>query len=299
MVRIIGQKIIGQDGHANSGGDRIAVTYDRKGRITHIAAIDGVAPKTLQLFDGRPGDIAAAETVAASCQKLREGMSTEIILDHLSRDFNRDVIQHYGIDMNTMEDYPAAHAVIWARNGGDGHGRIIVVGDGNYHYHYPDKHHQEPHYTTKAIDTALARLRVATNREIIRRGLRTEQQLGQNDLGRKVIYECLRLQFLHRNSKDQDNPFAFAVIDGQDIPHHLVHEQIVENQPGTIVTLSTDGILQFVRKRNGRVSLKQSFTHTAAYVAHDPIRKGEFPGTSGTSPDNPKPADRAMIQFRL
>ena len=263
------QYLMGKDGVSQICGDAIYQSEH------FMAVIDGATPKGARLWEGKSGDVYAAELLRRAMEQLRPESTAQEAIVFLNEQI-KSAYQREEIDFSTLPPeeqlqasiiiYSAARKEVWSF--GDCKLRINTE---NYDH-------------TKAADILFGGLR-AFCIEADRLSGAPRSPDGE-DYGRKEILPYLKVQNLFANT---DYSFGYDVLNGGTIQAERV--KVYAIQRGDHVVLATDGYPK----------LFDTLSECEAYL-HDALQRDReciylLRGTKGVRPGDETFDDRAFLSF--
>lgn len=264
--------LMGKDGVSRICGDAI---YQGE---HFMAVIDGATSKGKRLWDGKPGDVYAAELLRRAMEQLSPESTAQEAVAFLNEQI-RVVYQREGIDLAALPPeeqlqasiiiYSAARREVWSF--GDCKLRINTE---NYDH-------------TKEVDILFGNLRAFCVEAGKISGDGSRGPDGE-DYGRKTILPYLKIQNLFANT---DYSFGYDVLNGGAI--QVEHIKVYAIQKGDHVVLASDGYPK----------LFDTLSECEAYL-HDALRRDRecvylLRGTKGVRPGDETFDDRAFLSFAV
>lgn len=240
-----------------------------------IAVIDGVTSKSPFRWQGKTTGKIASEIIK------------NVILDHQLETIDqiialasyeiRQFNERYLGDIDQKRFGLQAVMAIYSQR----EKQVYLVGDcmamiGGKQYQLPKK-----------SDQVLAEFRsLVTNIQLIKSGQSDEEYFLQKDLGREIIFPWIVDSNLFAN---QAGEWAYAVLNGEDIPQTLI--QKIEVGSGTEVILASDGYFELAENlEETEALLKQTLESNPYLYKIDKSTKGRVAGNRSFD-------DRTYVRF--
>lgn len=246
---------------------------------SYAAVIDGATPKTSFRYPGgeTPGHL-AARLLAEAVSQLPDDIAATPCIDLLSQALHQEHVMPSDRPIASIVIYSVLRREVW------------MVGDcqfgytdglGTFHTVTGRKH----------IDRVLAEWRRDIITSYLSRGLMTAREIADHDPGRRIIQPFITHQVRYQN-RDQHNPFCYAMLDGQPIPHRFIRVCHLPADVHTLV-LATDGypVLQ-----PNLCDAEDTLQHL---LSIDPLCIGPLLGTKGLHPCNASYDDRTYLKLQI
>lgn len=234
---------------------------------------DGATTKTATKFkDGTGGQIVAR----LICKTVLSSPHT-VSPKQLLKKINKEYIKKLG--NLPKEESPSAVFVAVNKTGK----WIIRVGD--LGVRVDDKAYEG----NLRIDKVHSEMRKLYSHLLIESQKSSEKELLEDDLGRKLIYPSLQLQWVVRNHPT--SPYGYGAVDGREIPDKFVEYWEIPANTRRII-LTTDGYLK------PEASLKDVEKTLEKTLKEDPLMINSFPSTKGLESGNASFDDRTFIELK-
>lgn len=247
---------------------------------SYIAVIDGVTSKSDIFHGSLSGGQIAANIVIRNLEKSDKKISIDSFIKNINNDFISYYLENgiyddvlvnkfnrcqccciiYQIETNTLWSIGDCKALVDNE----------VVEDFN-----------------KKVDVINSEARALYINSEIEKGCSIES-FKENDTGRKYILELIKRGMQFSNSENKE--WGYGVVDGFDIPNHLIKVIKLEDDVREIV-LSSDGYLKLYN------SLEESERFLFDYIDYDPLFIKEYKSTKGYLEKYKSYDDRAYIRF--
>jgi hypothetical protein len=273
-MRVIERHILGKSDDPAACEDGIVVTDD------HAVVIDGATDNSAQRFDGLTGGRFAMRAVSEAVGKLPADADAPAAVRQLSAhlaDTLPDTPLATARPTASVTLYCAARREIWQ------------IGDVAFWYEGLDPALGRPR---KHVDRAAADMRAAVIAAHLAAGA-DPAELTWHDPGREAIRPLLTRQGALANNPDPGvAQWAYGVIDGREVPGHLI---TVHPVPAGVreVVIASDGYPMIWP------TLAQTEARLAALLGADPLCIGPLRGTKAAAPGANGFDDRAYLRLAL
>ena len=267
-MNVIEKFIIGKKGNLTDCEDGLVITN------SIIAVVDGATSKTQRKFNNLSSGIFAKEVICNILKQTNiENLNSEELFSKLSFALKENS-EKFHKDLN-LDEYPRACVIIynslyheiWC------YGDCQCIINGELHTH------------DSAIDALNSQLRAFYLEYALLEGCNI-YELSNNDIGRKGIYDNLKMQYMFEN---KDVPFGFSVLNGQPInPKMIVRYKVKENDE---IVLSSDGY-PFLKN-----TLEESEKQLENVLKNDPMCFSIYKTTKGIINGNCSFDDRCYCKF--
>lgn len=244
------------------------------------AVIDGATPKSSFRLPGgeTPGHLAARMIAEAIVQLPADVDAHEAIQFISSR-----MREAEGYDHMAPADRPIASLVLYSAHRRE----VWMVGD--CQFLLPEN--GEAHQPAKRIDALLAAWRRDVDLSLLSRGIMTAHEIALHDPGRRIIQPHISGQVRFQNRADH-HPLAYAMLDGQPVPPHLIEVFPLPAHCCRLV-LASDGYPRLFS------TLQATEQHLQQLLQSDPLCLGPLLGTKGIRPGNVSYDDRSYLSLQL
>jgi len=268
MIDIIEQKSISKTGIESSNEDGLFVS-DK-----YIAAIDGATSHNSKLYKGCTGGQVVRNIIMETLTKLSgnetciEGVRT--IQNEIETQFPATRFFHAGASAAILN---IKKRCLW------------MIGDCQAYIN------GEKYINHKVIDTVLSQVRSLALNAFVMNG-HSEDEIAQNDIGRKMIIPFLELQ---RKFENQPGYFGYPIFNNVGMPDTTLQSKIIhlDIPKNSEVILASDGYPVL------RPTLKETENELAKIIATDPFCFKTYFSTKGLQKNNISFDDRTYIRFKF